>query len=136
MNLKKLKTEEGMFYGLYLLATFLSVIAFFIVLSVYNKSNIPFLNTDEDKFYGLFAVGFVLCALVIDSSTKYSGWSNIFVLLSIIMGIALFGLLALFFYNIDLGILTTKSDFIYLLGIGIFIKVGIATIQRFVVYAT
>ena len=117
ITLKKLTTNEGMFYGLYLLATFLSIIALFLLLSVYNNTSFPFLNSDEDKFYGLFALGFVLCALVIDSSTKFSGWSNIFVLLSIILGIALFGLLVLFFYNIDLGILTTKSDFIYLLGV-------------------
>ena len=132
--MKKLNKEEGMFYGMYLLATFLSVFALFLVLSVYNKTNFFFLRSDNDKFYGLFALGFVLCALVIDSSTKYSGWSNIFVLLSIVIGIALFTILALFFFNIDIGILTSKSDFIYLLGIGIFLKVGIATIQRIIVY--
>ena len=130
--MKKLNKEEGMFYGMYLLATFLSVFAFFLILSVFNKTNFLFLNSDDDKFYGLFALGFVLCALVIDSSTKYSGWSNIFILLSIVIGIALFVIFALFFFSIDLGFLD-KSDFINLLGIGIFLKVGIATIHRILV---
>ena len=134
--MKKLNKEEGLFYGMYLLATFLSVFAFFLILSVFNKTNFLFLNSDDDKFYGLFALGFVLCALVIDSSTKYAGWSNIFILLSIVIGIALFVILVLFVYKVDFGILTKTSDFIYLLGIGIFLKVGIATIQRIFVYVS
>ena len=132
--LLKLIIELGLFYGMFLLATLLSVLGLFIILSVYNQTNLLFLKTDTDKFYGLFVVGFVLCALVIDSSTKFAGWTNIFVLLSIVIGIALFVIFGLFFFNINLGILTQKSDFIYLLGLGIFLKVGIATIHRILVY--
>ena len=132
--LKKLNNEQGLFYGMYLLATLLSVLGLFIILSVYNQTNFLFLKSDTDKFYGLFVVGFVLCALVIDSSTKFAVWTNIFVLLSIVIGIAKFEIFGLFFFNIDLGILTQKSDFIYLLGLGIFLKVGIATIHRILVY--
>ena len=132
-ELIKMNNVDLTFYGMYILATLLGVIIILIGNSVYNKSDFYFLKSENAKFYGLFITGFVMCSLVMDSSVKTSGWNNIFVLLSSLVGFALLITLILFFFNIELVFLNNKANLIFLLITLIFIKVGIATIHRIVV---
>ena len=136
VGLKKLTNEELMFLILYLIGTLLGVIVLLILLSVYNKSDFFFLKTTDLKFYGLFLAGFTMCAIVMFSAINYSGWNDIFVILSSILGIALLTIFVMFILNINFLFLSSKDDFIYTLGALIFLKVGIATFQRVIVFFT
>ena len=132
-ELKQLTNEKVMFYVTYLLATVLGIIALFILISTSNNSDFFFLTTEDMKFYGLFSTGFIMCAFVISSSANYSGWNNVFVILSVLIGITLLITFTMFILNINFLVLNSKSNFIYVLGFLIFLKVGIATIQRIIV---
>ena len=129
----KMTDNQLMFYGLYMLATLLGIIAALIVVSVYNKNDFFILKNDNSKFYGLFVVGFVMCSLTMNSAISYSGWTNLFLIISSLLGIALLLTLIVFYFNIQVVFLSNKTSLIYFLASLIFVKVGLATVHRILV---
>ena len=129
----KLNDINLTFYIMYLIATVLGIIIAFIGISVYNKTDFFFLKSESMKFYSIFIIGFTMCSLVMNSAINVSGWNDLFVILSSLVGMALIITLILFTFNVQSMILNNKSNLIYFLISLIFLKVGLATIHRIVV---
>ncbi len=112
----------------YLLAAGLGLLGLVIFIARLNEIELPFISDDKGTFLILSVLGFLMCTLAMNIAIEKYGWTDIFVVLSSLLGILVVFLMGIVIFNLPF--ISTDRDALNLLIVLLGMKVLLTNSQR------
>lgn len=112
----------------YLLAAGLGLLGMIIFIAHLNETELPFISDDKGAFLTLSVIGFLMCSLAMNVAIEDYGWTDIFVVLSSLLGILVVFLVGIVVFNLPF--ISTDRDALNLLVVLLGMKVLLTNSHR------
>jgi hypothetical protein len=125
-----MSVNSGTINLMYLIAVLIGTIGVIIVIARLNDTDIPFISSDKAAFFALGIVGFIMCILVMKHGIELYGWTDLFVIISSVLGTVILLLVAVVIFQIENPIISNDRTALFLLTGLLLAKVILANGQR------